>query len=67
MGLPNCGKSSIFNCMVGDRIAIVDKLHGMTRDRKEFNILNGLASVIDTPGVEVSFIKSLKNNGNLKE
>jgi ribosome biogenesis GTPase A len=34
VGLPNCGKSSLFNCLVGERIAVVDKLEGMTRDRK---------------------------------
>lgn len=34
VGLPNCGKSSLFNCLVGERVAIVDKHHGTTRDRK---------------------------------
>ena len=34
VGLPNCGKSSIFNCLVGENIAIVDSHRGTTRDRK---------------------------------
>ena len=25
VGLPNCGKSSLFNCLIGQRLAIVDK------------------------------------------
>lgn len=57
MGLPNCGKSSLFNSLVGERIAIVDPHRGTTRDRKEFPILQGLVSVIDTPGVETNLLK----------
>lgn len=62
VGLPNCGKSSLFNCLIGERLAIVDKHHGTTRDRKEFPILDGMATVIDTPGVETDLIgKSTAN------
>jgi GTP-binding protein len=57
VGLPNCGKSSLFNCLIGERIAIVDPHQGTTRDRKEFSVLNGLVSVIDTPGVETNLLK----------
>jgi tRNA U34 5-carboxymethylaminomethyl modifying GTPase MnmE/TrmE len=34
VGLPNCGKSSLFNCLIGENVAVVDVEHGMTRDRK---------------------------------
>ena len=34
VGLPNCGKSSLFNCLIGERVAVVDKQRGTTRDRK---------------------------------
>jgi GTP-binding protein len=33
VGRPNVGKSSIFNCLAGRRIAIVDPTAGVTRDR----------------------------------
>ena len=65
MGLPNCGTSSLFNCIVGERLAIVDKEYGMTRDRREFNLLEGMVTVVDTPGVEVNLLA--KNRRNLRE
>lgn len=53
IGRPNVGKSSVFNRLVGKRIAIVDDTIGVTRDRKiESSQAFGLNfSVIDTPGV----------------
>lgn len=63
IGLPNSGKSTLFNCMIGESLAIVDELAGLTRDRKEYNIMNGLVKVIDTPGVETeNFGKNLRKN-----
>ena len=68
VGLPNCGKSSLFNSLVGEKIAIVDAHYGTTRDRKEFPILNGLVSLIDTPGVETNLLKKGTVSGStLKE
>jgi len=54
IGRPNVGKSSIFNKLVGRRMAIVSEESGVTRDRKYGNVdLFGLQfDLIDTAGVD---------------
>ena len=52
VGRPNVGKSTMFNYLVGEKLAITDSMPGLTRDRKEktIELLGGLCRIIDTAG-----------------
>ncbi|HVI65665.1 MAG TPA: ribosome biogenesis GTPase Der [Bradyrhizobium sp.] len=54
IGRPNVGKSTLFNRLVGQKLALVDDLPGVTRDRREGEArLADLAfTVIDTAGLD---------------
>lgn len=54
VGRPNVGKSTLFNRLAGRRLAIVDDLPGVTRDRREAEARLGPLSfiAIDTAGLE---------------
>jgi GTP-binding protein len=54
VGRPNVGKSTLFNRLVGKRLALVDDRPGVTRDRREGDAtLLGLDfTIVDTAGFE---------------
>ncbi len=54
IGRPNVGKSTLFNRLVGKRIALVDDRPGVTRDRREgdADLLGLQFRIIDTAGYE---------------
>ena len=54
VGRPNVGKSTLFNRLVGKRLALVDDRPGVTRDRREgeASLLGLDFRVIDTAGYE---------------
>jgi GTPase len=67
VGRPNVGKSTLFNRLVGRRLALVDDLPGVTRDRREGRAHLGDLdfAVIDTAGLEDAAPESL--TGRMQE
>ncbi len=67
VGRPNVGKSTLFNRLVGRKLALVDDRPGVTRDRREGEAKLGdlLFTVIDTAGLEEADEASL--TGRMRE
>ncbi|MEO0878300.1 MAG: ribosome biogenesis GTPase Der [Pseudomonadota bacterium] len=68
VGRPNVGKSTLFNRLVGKRLALVDDTPGVTRDRREGEGRLGDLSftVIDTPGLEEAPREALEGRMRLQ-
>src|SRR5258707_15520665 len=54
IGRPNVGKSTLFNRLVGQKLALVDDDPGVTRDRREGQARPGDLefTIIDTSGLD---------------
>ncbi len=61
VGRPNVGKSTLFNRLVGRRVALVDDRPGVTRDRRmgEARLGDLSFTIVDTAGLEESAPASL--------
>ena len=62
VGRPNVGKSTLFNRLVGKRLALVDDQPGVTRDLREGDarLADLRFTVIDTAGLEEATDESLQ-------
>ena len=54
VGRPNVGKSTLFNRLMGKRLALVDRTPGLTRDRREgiTHLFDIPIRIVDTAGYE---------------
>jgi GTP-binding protein len=61
IGRPNVGKSTLFNRLVGKKLALVDDQPGVTRDRRsgEAKLGDLRFTIIDTAGLEEGGVESL--------
>jgi GTP-binding protein len=62
VGRPNVGKSTLFNRLVGKKLALVDDLPGVTRDRRpgDARLVDLRFRIIDTAGLEEAHEDSLE-------
>lgn len=61
IGRPNVGKSSMFNWLAGRRLAIVDNMAGVTRDRMTFMLeeKGRYFEIVDTGGIGINDVDEL--------
>lgn len=70
VGRPNCGKSTIFNRIIGERLSIVEDTPGVTRDRiyGKAEWLGKQFHLIDTGGIDIEdapFLTQIKQQAEL--
>jgi GTP-binding protein len=68
---PNVGKSTLFNTLAGERLAIVKDTPGVTRDRiyADVDWLNHKFTIVDTGGIETEaediIMRSMKEQAEI--
>lgn len=69
VGRPNVGKSTLFNRLIGERVAVTHDIPGTTRDRIQGeSFWNGIDfHVIDTGGIEIYQPKGVRDESPLAE
>src|SRR5690554_6609292 len=70
VGRPNCGKSTIFNRIIGQRLSIVEDTSGVTRDRiySQGEWLGHKFNLIDTGGIDIDdapFLTEIKEQAEI--
>ncbi|MDQ0321289.1 GTP-binding protein [Pararhizobium capsulatum DSM 1112] len=62
VGRPNVGKSTLFNRLVGKKLALVDDTPGVTRDRRpgDAKLVDLRFTIVDTAGLEQSGPETLQ-------
>ena len=66
VGRPNVGKSTLFNRLVGKKLALVDDTPGVTRDRRpgDARLVDLKFRIIDTAGLEEAAPDTLQGRMN---
>lgn len=69
VGRPNVGKSTLFNRLAGERLAVTHEIPGTTRDRiHSESEWNGIAfRIVDTGGIEIYQPKGTRDESPLAE
>lgn len=59
IGMPNAGKSTLFNCILGYKRSLVSSIAGTTNDVVQETIGNINVNITDTPGIMKNYQKSI--------